>query len=508
LVRCPRIPSPKCRNSNEVSAEFFTSNWTDVVQRRAEKSYWSNFLLSSCLLFLLSIQPATSANHDAFFEAARIGDLATLQAALDSGVSINKETPRGQTALHFASRVEDTRKQQAQLLTVRFLLSKGANVNAHSRWGAPLHAAMNTRYGLPIALELINAGADVNARDSSDSTALDVGFRRVITPPEEFMQVLEAMLLAGLNVNAENEHGATLLHVAAAQRPLFVERLISAGAQLNTAGWMGKTALHFSSALPADKFPPGGDTATRALLKAGADAQIADDHDRSPLASASASGARILLEFGASPNGINNARPPLYEAAKRGRLRQVEQLIVAGADIHVRWRARTVMDELDSGIRQHVGSYDSASPKGKAGAYFEIADRLVDAGFSGDTFDKLAKLADIHPLRARVLRRHAMLNAVLFSPIIVPTLLVLLSLLVLMFRRTRLWKAATIASLSSALIGFALFLFVTTGMKGGNWGAALVLPGILASVLAIALASFVVIFVIVNWRIKRKEIHT
>ena len=101
--------------------------------------------------------------------AAKKGDLAKVKGLLttDAGL-VNANDSDGSTPLHCAT-------WKGHVETVAFLLSAGANVNAHNRndhWGTtPLHAAAHANQ-TAIAKLLIEYGADVNARDMNGKTPM------------------------------------------------------------------------------------------------------------------------------------------------------------------------------------------------------------------------------------------------------------------------------------------------------------------------------------------------
>jgi len=104
-----------------------------------------------------------------FIKAAKLGDLEKAKLLLAGDASlIDSRDKDGSTALHCAT----WKGHQAM---VALLLSKGADVNAHSQnnhWGTtPLHAAAHANQAA-IAEMLIEHGADVNAQDMSGKTPL------------------------------------------------------------------------------------------------------------------------------------------------------------------------------------------------------------------------------------------------------------------------------------------------------------------------------------------------
>ena len=90
-----------------------------------------------------------------------------------------------------------------------------------------------TGYAPEIVYALLDAGADVNARD-----------RRGTAPMHQAhtLEILKILLDAGANVNVRNEYGSTPLH--GAQTPEIAQALLVAGAQVNVRDEYGFTALH------------------------------------------------------------------------------------------------------------------------------------------------------------------------------------------------------------------------------------------------------------------------
>ena len=102
-------------------------------------------------------------------KAAKSGDIEKVKVLLAKDANlIQARDSDGSTALHCAT----WKGQQAM---VAFLLSAGAEVNAHNQnehWGTtPLHAAAHANQAA-IAKMLIEHGADVNAEDMNGKTPL------------------------------------------------------------------------------------------------------------------------------------------------------------------------------------------------------------------------------------------------------------------------------------------------------------------------------------------------
>jgi ankyrin repeat protein len=112
----------------------------------------------------------------ALTEAARMGDVKTLEALLDDGADVNARDAEGITPLMHAARGE--RPEIANPAptdrpeVVELLIKRGADINAKTDSGfvALFWAA---RYGHDrVAKILITHGADVNAKDKDGITAI------------------------------------------------------------------------------------------------------------------------------------------------------------------------------------------------------------------------------------------------------------------------------------------------------------------------------------------------
>lgn len=131
--------------------------------------------------------------------------------------------------------------------------------------------------------QLINAGADVNARDGiMDSPFLVAGAHGRV-------EILKLILAHGADLASTNRYGGTALIPAAEKgHSEAVELLIAAGVDVNHVNDLGWTAL-----LEAVILTDGGPTPqqiVRALLHAGADADIPDGNGQTALDHARANG--------------------------------------------------------------------------------------------------------------------------------------------------------------------------------------------------------------------------
>jgi ankyrin repeat protein len=144
--------------------------------------------------------------------AASANDLEMVRLFVEKGVDVNAESRRGDTALHFAAGA-------GNLAMVKLLLTKGANVNAATQESiqvrkgpiglnhltALIYAAP---YGTPeLVGTLIDAGAQVNAKDIRDMTPLMLAVSSETQSPE----VVRLLLAKGADVKAKSVLGETSL---------------------------------------------------------------------------------------------------------------------------------------------------------------------------------------------------------------------------------------------------------------------------------------------------------
>jgi ankyrin repeat protein len=260
--------------------------------------------------------------------AAYRGDLATVQAEIQRGVDINQPVPAG---------------SEPYGATALWLAAAG---------------------GRPETVDwLIDAGADITARNAAFGTALDVAALR--GAPE----VVELLLEAGADVHAGDLVGTTPLHRAAEGGSAAVASLlIEHGADVNGATTIGTAPLHIAAT-------EGNTAAARVLIEAGARTDAPNEINRTPLACAVRMAHRdtaemllqrgvdideralidavdsgnvelveLLARYGADLGAPVYGRSLLFRASRRPAARAVWELLLAhGVEVNARWRGRTVL---------------------------------------------------------------------------------------------------------------------------------------------------------------------
>ena len=163
---------------------------------------------------------------------------------------------------------------------------------------AELRAA--TRAGdVAKATELIERGADVNAKDETEQSAYLLATSEVGPDPA----MLELMLESGAEIDAKDSYNGTgLIRAAHRGYPEIVRRLLAAEIELDHVNRLGWTAL-LEAIILGDGGPDHVET-VRLLVEAGADVDLADGAGVTPRMHAERLGhdriAAILVEGGAT----------------------------------------------------------------------------------------------------------------------------------------------------------------------------------------------------------------
>jgi ankyrin repeat protein len=293
-----------------------------------------------------------------------------------AGATVDARDAHGSTALMIAA-------DFANLTMVHALLEAGADPNATSARGTPLHWAS----GGACTRRLLAAGAAVDARNGRGRTPLHSGAT---------LERIAALLEAGADARALDEHGAGVLHHDVQAEAMAL--LLAAGADPGRSADDGTTPLMHQSSGPSAEL----------LIAAGARVDVVDRLGRSALHhQASSSVVTVLLAHGGDPLAVDlHGRTPIDDARERdyfgGRVvrileaaaRRTEPIELVSLDAAVspiEQRAARILDALeDAGLIELAD--DDARPR----LIDDVADLLAAVESGADPAAALAELLTSH----------------------------------------------------------------------------------------------------------------
>jgi len=244
------------------------------------------------------------ANGQAFADALHRGDLEAVRRHIERGTEIEQRDAAHMTPLMTAAATG-----RPQL--VRLLLAAGADrTQVSSVSGTSLfHAAGARQNSAECVRVLLGCGVSVDQPARGGRTPLMVA--ALVGNYEAAVQLIDA----GANPNARDEHGQTALWYAAASHGdvALLRLLLALGCSPHDVDHRGRTALHDAAA-------HGTAQSARILVAAGADRGLLDGAGQTALDVAANRGdAALLYALGARPAAMpkpgGNIGPPAWQSA-------------------------------------------------------------------------------------------------------------------------------------------------------------------------------------------------
>jgi ankyrin repeat protein len=260
--------------------------------------------------------------HD-IWNAARRGDLETIQKLIDSGVDVNAKkrtlTVTGWTPIHYAA-------YYGQANAIRALVKAGGKINARDDEGdTPMSLAVGNRTSTELIDVLMEVGAEIDRGATSP-------LQMAASSGNE--QMVRHLISRGADPreSANKSVGGPLWSAIASRNGAIVQMLLKAGAEVN-AGHEKENALD-AAALH------GLLDITRMLLDAGADPNHRDSQGQTPLMSAVFSKrpeiVEMLLGAGADINAKSLDERTALDRAEREKLSDIVSMLKRAGAKHGR----------------------------------------------------------------------------------------------------------------------------------------------------------------------------
>ncbi|MEZ0262509.1 MAG: ankyrin repeat domain-containing protein [Alphaproteobacteria bacterium] len=154
------------------------------------------------------LAPGYTKQAEKLFEACSNGDLKTVKKLVKAGADVNAEYVNGTTALIYAIQGGHKTTHAQSLALVKFLVSKGANVNAPGCSYTALHYAAIWNF-CDIVNILLDKGANVNAASPIGDTAL------LLAVMNNRVEMTRLLIDRGADISAKREGGVSIVRSAA-----------------------------------------------------------------------------------------------------------------------------------------------------------------------------------------------------------------------------------------------------------------------------------------------------
>ncbi|MEZ5357377.1 MAG: ankyrin repeat domain-containing protein [Candidatus Zixiibacteriota bacterium] len=247
--------------------------------------------------------------------AAMRGKPEAAAVLLDLGADINRQNYDGETPVFIAAAIKNADM-------IKLLVERGADLEVANNYGrTPLLNTAREGGDIPIARLLLDLGANVNARDRGDETAIGLATWR------GFRELADLLLDRGAEFDHTGREGEFLLAYSAEKKiDRLFNLLVERGADLSILNERGGTLLH-SAALS------GSVPIIKTLLSRKFDVNKTDNYNHTPLHYAAEKGrieaAQVLIENGADLKARTLSGLSAYNLAEKFNRAEMQKLLWA-----------------------------------------------------------------------------------------------------------------------------------------------------------------------------------
>ena len=285
-----------------------------------------------------------------------------INVLLRAGADPNITDANGNTVLHHTVHSDSS----TEILEV--LINHGADVNAKNDKNATALIKACNKGNVDVMNVLLRAGADLNIADANGNTVLYHA-----AEGDNSTEILEILITHGADVNAKNKKNQTTLMITLKTEDIdAINVLLRGGADPNIADTKGHHAVHSKRSPEILQILI---THHQISISHGADVNVKDIKNRTALVRAceeeKIDAINVLLRAGADPNIADaNGNTMLHHAAEKNSEEILEILIKHGADVN----AKNNENQTTLMITLQKANIDAFSVLLRAGADPNIAD--------------------------------------------------------------------------------------------------------------------------------------
>ena len=228
-----------------------------------ESLYHDKAIIKMLIEYGADVNAQDNYGTNALMLAASTPDLEITKMLLKAGADINAVDRYGNKVISFIinqlclnfdsdedySDLSEIRDELEE--TINALIEAGTDINAQNNLGETALMLAVKIFDSEITKMLIRADANVNATDKNGNAALSFMFQQLALRYESFPYVnkgvVNALIEAGADINAQNNRGETaLMHAVRVSDSETIRWLINAGADVNIKAYNGDTAILYA----------------------------------------------------------------------------------------------------------------------------------------------------------------------------------------------------------------------------------------------------------------------